>query len=223
MEGLPIHPVDSAARRVDGADEVTSSRAALLAPSEDVPAPARQEPARFHSRSRRRASRWTSWGSQLVALLAIGWSLCFHVSEVRGHSMQPTLAEQDRIVVDEVSHRVAGLERGDVVVMRFPGDPRIRYVKRVVGLPGEEVVILAGTVFIDGQALGESYLGSRHADLRDSHGSVLLGPDEVYVLGDNRGRSSDSREFGPVHRDLVIGTVQARVWPFARLAWRPGT
>ena len=135
--------------------EGSSSRAALLAPLDPVPAPARQRLARFTPPPAppRSLGRWLTHG---LAVLAILWSLGFHVSEVRGSSMSPSIFDADRIMVDEVSHRLWPVPHGAVVVHRFPGDPSLRYVKRVIGLPGDEVDLRDGRVWRNGELLEEA-------------------------------------------------------------------
>ncbi len=138
---------------------------------------------------------------------------------VRGASMEPNFDNGQYLVIDEISYRFSDPERGDVVVFKYPLDPSQFYIKRIVGLPGERVVIKNGKVFIynlsypQGMALDESgYLsfnistsGNIKADLKE---------DEYFVLGDNRQASSDSRQWGVLTEDLIVGRVWIRAWPF---------
>jgi signal peptidase I len=196
-----------------------SSRAALLAPLDQVPAPARQRLARFTPPQApgRSLGRWLTHG---LAVFAILWSLGFHVSEVRGSSMAPSIFDADRIMVDEVSHRLRPVSHGEVVVHRFPGDPSLRYVKRVIGLPGDEVDLRDGRVWRNGELLEEAYVAALGVD---PHARVhtVVQPGHLFVLGDNRPRSSDSRDFGQVSQDLLVGTVRATLWPLDRVGWAP--
>lgn len=209
-----------------GALESETTRAALLAPPGSFQAPARHEVARFSASlpqtmkqnswgSRRRILRWLPQG---LALFAILWSLGFHVSVVRGSSMFPGIQHSDRIVVDEILHRVVPVERGDVVVLEYPLDRSLDYVKRVIGLPGDEVLIVFGHVWVNGVRLHEPYVDSNSLD-KKSFESCTVKQGHFFVLGDNRSRSSDSREFGQVPLDCLRGTVRARLWPFRRLGW----
>ena len=100
--------------------------------------------------------------------------------------------------------------RGDVIVFRFPRDPRKDFVKRVIGVPGEEIEVVSGTAFIDGVPLEEPYIISR--DNSDS-APILLQDGEYFVMGDNRRRSNDSRSWGAVPEENILGKVWVVYWP----------
>lgn len=151
-------------------------------------------------------------GLVAAGLLGAGWATirrlgAFRV-EVAGDSMSPTLEAGQYLVATRPPAR---LGRGDVVVVRRPERP-IDVVKRVVGLPGEEVVVEDGVVTVGGRRLDEPY-----ARGTGPGGRWHLGPDEFVVLGDNRDRSSDSRAFGAIPRGAVVGVVRLRYWP--RAGW----
>lgn len=140
---------------------------------------------------------------------------------VRGASMEPNFHDGEYLVIDQLSYRFRDPKRGEVVVFRYPQDHTEFFIKRVVGLPGEEVVIEGGRISIRSQAypagieLDESvYVAS---DVRTG-GQIhaRLGNDEYFVLGDNRSASSDSRSWGPVTRDEIIGRTYLRAWPLDR-------
>lgn len=152
----------------------------------------------------------------LVASLL--WGLAFNVSEVRGNSMRPGIEDGDRILVDHLSFLLGDVERGDVVVMRYPLDPSLDYIKRVVGLPGDRICIRNGVVSINGELLPEPYIGE--ADPY-THLVTTVETDTYFVLGDNRLRSSDSREFGFVPADFLRGKVDVRIWPPGRMGLIP--
>ncbi len=152
--------------------------------------------------------------AKVSALWLFAYTFVFNFSVVRGSSMAPGILDGDRIVVDHVTHRIAGLHRGDIIVLRYPVDPSIDYIKRVVGLPGDEVRIDGGSVWVNGDPIEEPYV--ERADVND-HVRVRVRPGHCYVLGDNRPRSSDSREFGQVPLDSIRGRVNVRVWPPSRL------
>jgi signal peptidase I len=123
--------------------------------------------------------------------------------ENKGHAMEPTLQDGERLIVFRNINR---LERGQIVAFRYPQDVSRSFVKRIVGLPGEEIAIRDGRVFIDGREIDEPYVGAenRSADTRQP----LAIPDgEYFVLGDNRRNSSDSRHWGTVQRELVWARV----------------
>ncbi len=132
---------------------------------------------------------------------------------VQGISMEPNLQQNDYLIVDEISKRFKDFQRGDLVIFKsFEGK---KLVKRIVGLPGEKVEISGGEVKINGQVLDESaYLAK--GTVTKGEMSVTLGPDEYFVLGDNRAHSSDSRLFGPIKKKNIIGKVALKI-PFSKL------
>ncbi len=152
----------------------------------------------------------------LRALVAVFLLYCvlFNLSVVRGSSMAPGIQDGDRILVEPWSYTVEDVERGDVIVMRYPLDPSVDYIKRVIGLPGDEVFVCNGMVWVDGELLPEPYVEFSGIEspmlftVRDEH---------FFVLGDNRPRSSDSREFGLVPAAYVRGRVDLRLWPLSRI------
>jgi len=135
---------------------------------------------------------------------------------VKGESMEPTFESGNYLIVDEISYRFESPKRGDVIVFRYPEDPSQRFIKRIIGLPGETVEIDGGKVIIykNGvkRALDEPYLGSDI--LTQGNIRVTLGKDEYFVMGDNRPFSYDSRRFGVVPRKNIIGRVLLRALPF---------
>ncbi|MEZ5965728.1 MAG: signal peptidase I [Planctomycetota bacterium] len=149
-------------------------------------------------------------GAMVVFLLNM---FVLQISIVRGHSMEPSLLDGDRLVVDRLAYAVADVSRFDVVVLRYPRDPATDFVKRVVGLPGERVAIDKGVVFVDGKALSEDF--THVSDEADMH-ELVVPDDHYFVLGDNRPISCDSREFGLVEGGLLRGKVRARFWPLGR-------
>lgn len=142
---------------------------------------------------------------------------------VRGASMAPAFHDGEYLIIDELSYdiRLRPLQRGDVVVFRYPLDHSQYYIKRVIGLPGERVRIAGGdvTVFSErfprGVVLDESsYL--QPSETTEGQVDIRLRPNEVFILGDNRDHSSDSRAWGPLPIDLVIGRAWVRAFPFTR-------
>ncbi len=140
---------------------------------------------------------------------------------VKGASMEPSFYDNEYLVIDEISYRFDNPERGDIIVFRYPENPSQFFIKRVIGLPGEEIEIRNGTVLIfndqyaKGMALDESeYL---EADTYTSGSEkVSLGADQYYVMGDNREQSLDSRRIGPVEKKYIIGRTWLRAWPFGK-------
>ena len=141
---------------------------------------------------------------------------------VRGDSMKPGFAEGQRLLVSYAAYKATAPLRGDIVVIRGPGDAAKRYLKRLVGLPGETVSFVDGTLLIDGDPLSEPYLGGLPAVLGLSRREWTLGAREYFALGDNRSHSTDSRDFGPVPTDNIIGKVWFRYWPLRQLGVVPG-
>jgi signal peptidase I len=135
-------------------------------------------------------------------------------TRVYGQSMEPNLHTDERLVVEKLSYRFHGPRRGDIVVLHDPsGGPEL-LIKRVVGLPGERVTMSDGRVYIDGVALAESYLSQ---STQGSGRSWLVPPLTVFVMGDNRNASRDSRVFGPVSLDQIVGRALFRYWPPAEI------
>jgi len=143
---------------------------------------------------------------------------------VKGMSMSPTLQNGDYLIVDELTYRFRDPARGEVVVFHYPNDPSERFVKRIIGLPGERIVIRNGRIEIfepDGtmRTLNESIYLSNIPSNWPGNMEVTLGEDEYFVLGDNRFHSFDSRNWGPVSKKQIIGRVILRAWPFDSLAF----
>jgi signal peptidase I len=132
-------------------------------------------------------------------------------TRVYGQSMSPNLETNQRLVIEKVSYRFHGPRRGDVVVLRDPGGGPEMLIKRVIGLPGERVTVANGRVFVDGEQLEEPYL---EQSTQGGGRSWLVPPLHVFVMGDNRGASRDSRSFGPVPLSTVVGRALFRYWPF---------
>lgn len=140
------------------------------------------------------------------------------LTAVSGHSMDHTLATGDIMLVDKISKNFGKkYKRGDIVIFNSPTEPWKLYVKRVVGLPGENVEIKDGDVYIDFEKLDEDYLdkGMVTEPTSDIVG-WFVGEDQYFLLGDNRVKSNDSRNFGPVSRDYFMGEALMRVYPFDR-------
>jgi len=155
-------------------------------------------------------------GTRALLVAVLSYLLFFNLALVRGSSMSPGIEDGDRILVEPWSYSVGEVERGDVVVMRYPLDPTVDYIKRIIGLPGEHVVLADGHVWVDGELLDEPYVAN--VDPSAYHSSRVA-DEHYFVLGDNRPRSSDSREFGLVDSSLIRGRVDLRVWPPSRAGW----
>jgi signal peptidase I len=128
---------------------------------------------------------------------------------VHGQSMEPNLHSDQRLIVEKISYRLRGPRRGDIVVVRVDGHD-VPPIKRVIGLPGETVEIRDGHAWIDGRRLAEAYLDPI---LQQDYGPVTVPQEHVFVMGDNRNVSGDSRIFGPVHLREVWGRAWLSYWP----------
>ncbi len=141
---------------------------------------------------------------------------------VRGSSMEPNFYSGDYLIIDEISYRFENPERGEVIVFRYPRNPSQRFIKRIIGLPGETVEIKDNKIAVyssegEGIALDESeYLPGYN--LSGSDLTVKLDSDNYFVLGDNRNFSSDSRKWGPIEKEDIIGKVYVKLFPFSALA-----
>lgn len=142
---------------------------------------------------------------------------------VKGASMEPNFHDKEYLIVDEISYRLNNPKRGDIIVFRYPRNPQEYFIKRLIGLPGEKIQIRDGGVYItnsehpEGFKLEEDYLGDGVKTYGFSEDVTTLGADEIYVLGDNRNASKDSRTFGPVNKSFLIGRVLFRGYPFDKI------
>ena len=164
--------------------------------------------------------RWRSLiqDTTQIVLPALALALVVHLflaqaTIVFGKSMEPNLFERQRLIIDKVSYRLHPPQRNDIVVLNRP-DMDEMLVKRIVGLPGETIEIYQGTVYIDGIPIPEPY---PHDVGIYSMPPVTLGPLNYFVLGDNRDNSNDSRSFGPVKREHILGRVWLRYWPVSQM------
>jgi signal peptidase I len=135
--------------------------------------------------------------------------------KVEGTSMQPRLIDQERIFVNRFIYRFKNISRGDVVVFWYPKDRNKSFIKRVLGLPGDKVEILSGTVFINDIRVNEPYLSPEYRDNK-SFQEIIIPPGNYFVLGDHRNSSNDSRSWGFVSQDLIYGKAIFGYWPFSR-------
>jgi len=131
---------------------------------------------------------------------------------VEGTSMLPRLEDRDRLFINKFVYHVTAIERGDVVVFHYPRDPEKSYIKRVIALPGDELRIDRGQVYVNNKPLVEEYVPDEFRDTKSM--AEMTVPDGTYfMMGDHRSISSDSREFGPVDRDLIYGKAVFVYWP----------
>jgi signal peptidase I len=207
---------------------------------DDQPAGAPAPPTRGgrHTKHTTNSGRWIV---ELLAVVAVAVVLAivlraFVVAtySIPSGSMEPTLQIGDRIVVDKLAYHLHGIGRADIVVFSTPplencaGPPVSDLVKRVIGLPGETISLSDGNVYIDGHFLPEPWLSaaSRHATYAGPsaapyalHHPYKIPAGDVFVMGDNRTESCDSRYWGPVRESTIVGKVDFRIWPLSRLGF----
>jgi signal peptidase I len=178
-------------------------------------------------------SGFFEWVKIILFALVISLPIRYFIIEpfvVNGASMDPTFATGQFLIVDRISYRFENPSRGQVIVFRYPNNPSIYYIKRIIGLPGETISLKDGKVTVtaaDSDAtstktvvLDEKYIQSIHV----SHDNltVKLGPTQYFVMGDNRAESSDSRVWGPLEKDLIVGRPFLRLFPVSSVSIFPG-
>jgi signal peptidase I len=151
-----------------------------------------------------------------VAVSAFIIIFLYQPVRVEGTSMLPVLEDQDRLFINKIAYRVGEIHAGDVVVFQYPRDHAKSYIKRVIAVPGDRLRIDQGQVVVNGVPLKEPYLQSRFADDR-SQTEMVMPPKEYFVMGDHRSISSDSRDFGPVDRELIYGKAVFVYWPMEQV------
>ena len=159
------------------------------------------------------------WLRDLIISLAISAFIIIFLYQpvkVEGTSMMPSLEDQERIFVNKFVYRLEPIGRGDIVVFRYPRDPSKSYIKRVIGMAGDRIRIDAGQVYVNGQALDESYVPSEYTDAR-SYPEITVPTNSFFVLGDHRSMSNDSRDFGSVNQSFIYGKAVFGYWPMDKL------
>lgn len=155
------------------------------------------------------------WVRDLVVATAISVFMVMFLYQpvrVEGTSMLPGLENSDRLFINKFVYHLTSIQRGDVVVFRYPADPAKSYIKRVIALPGDTVRIDHGQVWVNGEALSEPYVPKRFRDSRDMD-AIVVPEGRYFVMGDHRSISFDSRDFGTVKRNLIYGKAEFVYWP----------
>jgi signal peptidase I len=151
------------------------------------------------------------------SLFIVVYLFILQPNQVKGASMDPTFATGDYIFTSKVTYKLREPERGDIVVFRSPRNPDIEYIKRIIGLPGDSILIQDTQVYVNGEVLVEDYLAAPTNTWEGGfveNGVPVIVPDgELFVMGDNRPRSSDSREFGTIPLSSIVGQVFYRYFP----------
>jgi signal peptidase I len=154
--------------------------------------------------------------SVLLAFIVIVF--LYQPVQVEGTSMMPHLENHERLFINKFVYRLHPIARGDVVVFWFPLDPSKSFIKRVIGLPGDEVSIRDGHVLVNGKPLPEPYVPPNYLD-EQSYPPVRVELDHYFVLGDHRSSSNDSRVWGTVDRKYIYGKAVFVYWPLSQLGW----
>lgn len=155
------------------------------------------------------------WVRDLIVSAAISVliiTFLYQPVRVEGTSMLPRLEDHDRLFINKFVYHVTSIQRDDVVVFHYPRDPSKSYIKRVIGLPGDRMWIDEGTVWLNGKPLREDYVPRKYRDSR-SMPEFVVPEGSYFMMGDHRSISSDSRDFGPVERDLIYGKAEFVYWP----------
>lgn len=167
---------------------------------------------------RRQRPIWRDYAETIIGAVVLALLIMTFVGRaftVDGPSMLPTLHSGERLLVDKLTYRFRDPVRGEIVVFRYPSDPSHFFIKRVIGLPGDQITIASGQVYVNGRRLAESYVNSLTLGGRSSY---EVPPDSYFVLGDNRNNSQDSRSpyVGYVPRSHIVGRALLRYWPLDR-------
>ena len=159
------------------------------------------------------------WFRDILVAFAIAIFIIIFVVQpvkVEGTSMLPVLMDQERIFVNRFIYQFTDISHGDVVVFRYPKDVNKSFIKRILAVPGDEIEIRAGMVYLNGRRLDEPYIPVEFLDRR-SYPRTIVPPGRYFVLGDHRNSSNDSRNWGFVEKRLIYGKAFFCYWPIDHL------
>jgi len=159
------------------------------------------------------------WLRDLVLSLGISAFIIIFLYQpvkVEGTSMMPSLQDQERIFVNKFVYRLEPIQRGDIIVFRYPRDPSKSFIKRVIGLAGDRIRIDQGEVYVNGKLVDEDYVPIVYSDER-SYPEIVVPVNSYFVLGDHRSMSNDSRDFGPVDASFTYGKAVFGYWPMDKM------
>ena len=169
---------------------------------------------------------FTGWGplgwlrdvALSVVLAVILIVFIYQPVKVEGTSMMPTLTEGERIFINKITYTLGSgrIDRGDTVVFWYPLDPSKSYIKRVIGISGDQIEMYHGDVFVNGRAISEPYVPDEYRDNYNMPRTVIP-MDKYFVMGDHRSSSNDSRAWGMVDRKNIYGKAVFVYWPFAKM------
>jgi len=155
---------------------------------------------------------WLRTLAQATVYATLVVTFVMQVARVEGQSMAPTLADQDRLIVNKLSYRLRAPQRGDIVMLYYPLDPDKSYVKRVIAEEGDSVRVVDGRVYVNDVAMRDDFVPAEYRS-HDDWGPQVIPEGYYFVMGDHRNGSSDSRHWGFVPKKYIIGKVQVRWWP----------
>jgi len=162
---------------------------------------------------------WLSFTLEVLQTLILALVLYFLIDSVIARvrvvniSMLPTLQPGEFLMVNKLAYRFSDVERGDIIVFHYPQNPAEDFIKRVIGVPGDTISVMKGTVYINGQAVDEPYISAPP----NYTGQWTIPEDNVFVLGDNRNQSSDSHQWGNVPLQNIVGRALVIYWPFENI------
>jgi signal peptidase I len=160
-----------------------------------------------------------------MAIFVVLYYFLVQPHQVTGSSMLPNFEDKDYILTDKIHYRFSQPQRGDVIVFKSPNNPSKDFIKRIIALPRERVEINQGYIYVNGEVLYESYLPADFRttgrDLFPDGEEVVVPRGEFFVLGDNRSHSSDSRKFGTITKETIIGRAWLRYWPLNKFSLIP--
>ena len=187
----------------------------VYTPPPPVLVPSEAPPVETTTLSARIADELIAWLKTLASAAVYATLIVtfgFQVARVEGQSMAPTLADQDRLIVNKLAYRIGEPRRGDIVMLYYPLDPAKSFVKRVIAEEGDTVRIVEGRVYVNDVPLHDDYVPSEFRS-HDDWGPQVIPEGYYFVMGDHRNNSSDSRHWGMVPKRYIIGKVQVRWWP----------
>ena len=177
------------------------------------------EPGNYRLRNGRVPPVFARWVRDILISLAVSAFFIIFLYQpvkVEGTSMMPTLEDQERVFINKFVYRLEPIERGDVVVFRYPRDTSKSYIKRIIAVAGDRVKIEDGLVYVNDRQIAEIYVPQMYEDVR-SYPETVVPPHSYFVMGDHRNLSNDSRDFGPVDESYIYGKAVFGYWPVAKL------
>lgn len=161
-------------------------------------------------------ARWVRDVLISLAVSAFFIIFLYQPVKVEGTSMMPTLEDQERVFINKFVYRLEQIQRGDVVVFQYPRDTSKSYIKRVIAVPGDQIRIDEGILYVNDRQVAEEYVPQMYEDVR-SYPPTVVPPHAYFVLGDHRNLSNDSRDFGSVDESYIYGKAVFGYWPVAKM------